>query len=393
MNNQSFLRQALEQSFQKPIMTDYNNIDFIFCHDSSGCFIMGDKSECQFAPCLISGFDVKSYINTAVYDVKHSSALNHEFELFKHYFEENIIIEENTPTMQSLRLWLDLTSVSRQAAQKKRVIATLMPPRFKETISNMEKGYREALKKIRLCEQENLDAVEIALISDFTASYRKACRSFRWGDMLFWTNKSRMRRYLAEAYEIIKEEGTLPAHFELSHTFSGNGHKYFGRYADSYRSDMLSLANKIQKMTHNNSLMELAALFIKTPKLYPAAFQTFCNQRRAPNLHDIVAIKQAAQVMFNEFTKLCYLEGVRKAFEINYLDECPSPQNPPLPSVSPNEEIGKIRNIVEESRLIDYQKTQTGRFYHQALQNYRQAREKIDKILIDYIGIPSNMSA
>ena len=38
---------------------------------------------------------------------------------------------------------------------------------------------------------------------------------------------------------------------------------------------------------------------------------------------------------------------------------------------------------------IDYQKTKTGRFYRDALQKYKDAREQIDKILIDYIGIPN----
>ena len=93
--------------------------------------------------------------------------------------------------------------------------------------------------------------------------------------------------------------------------------------------------------------------------------------------------------MFNEFTKLCYLEGVRKAFEVKFLDTCPAPQNPQLPSVAPDEEIGKIRNIVESCRQIDCKKTKTGRFYFDTIQNYTQARAKIDKILIDYIGIPN----
>ncbi len=390
MSNQEFLQQALEKSFQKPLMTDYNNIDFSFCRDSSGNFIMGDRSACHFAPSLIPITQIKDYINTAQYDVSHSSDINREYKTFCHYFSENIIIPEDSPSIQSMRLWLDLTSVSRQAAQKKRVIATIMPTEFKQTIANMEQGYREALKKIQICEEENLDAVEIALITDFAESYKATMRKFYWTDIIyFFANKKLLRNHLTDAFKIIKTQGKIPPEFELLHTFRGNNHKRFGPYADIYRSHMFSLIGKLQNMAHNASLLELAELYMQHPKQYTEAFNTFRNQRRAPNLSDILAIKKSAQIMFDEFTKLCYLEGVRRAFEINYIDECPFPQNPQLTSVAPNEEIGKIRNIVESSRQIDCRKTKTGCIYHQALENYRKAYAKIDKILIDYVGIPN----
>ena len=387
MNGQTFLQKALEKSFLKPIMTDYNNIDFIFCRDSSGCFVMGDKSDCQFAPCLISRADIKNLINASWYDVRHSLELNKEYETFRHYFEENIIIPENSSTIQSLRLWLDLTSVSRQAAQKKRVIAALMPPTFKETIITMEKEYRAALKKIQLCEQENLDAVEIAQITDFVTSYKKIRRKSHLLDLVFFANKFKMRRYLLSALKIIRQTGTVPPEFELSHTFLGNLTKWGQKYADSYRNDMFELIGKLKIFAQNSSLLDLAEIFLASPQKYKTAFKEFCNQRRAPNLDDILAIKKAAQTMFNEFAKLCYLEGVRKAFEINFLDECPAAQNPQLPSVSPNEEIGKIRNIVESCHQLDCQKTLTGRSYNEALKRYHDSQEQINQILINYIGI------
>lgn len=387
MNGQTFLQKALEKSFLKPIMTDYNNIDFVFCRDSSGCFVMGDKSECKFAPCFISRSEINNFINTANHDVRHSSELNKEYETFRHYFEENIVIPEDSSTIQSLRLWLDLTSVSRQAAQKKRVIAVLMPPTFKETISAMEKGYRSALKKVQLCEQENLDAVEIAQITDFVTSYKKIRRKPHLLDLLFFANKIKMRRHLLSALQIIRQTGTVPPEFELSHTFLGNSTKWGQKYADSYRNDMFLLIGKLKIFAQNSSLLDLAETFLTFPSKYQTAFKEFCNQRRTPNLDDILAIKKAAQTMFNEFAKLCYLEGVRKAFEINYLDECPSPQNPQLSSVAPNEEMGKIRNIVESSKQIDCKKTKTGRFYHDSLLKYQDSLALIDKILTDYIGI------
>lgn len=389
MNGQTFLQKALEQSFQKPMMTDYNNIDFVFCRDSSGNFIMGDKSECHFAPCLISASQIKEYINNSWHDVRHSSALNREYETFRHYFEENIIIPEKSPTIQSMRLWLDLTSVSRQAAQKKRVIAALMPPQFKETLSDMEKGYRSALKKVRICEEENLDAVEIAQINDFTGTYSKTLKSLHWQDICFFKNKFRLRRAVLNALEIIQQNENVMPEFELLHPFLGAKKKWSKAYANRYRSDMLLLIDKLKNLSHNRSLLELAQIYLRNRRQYKQAFRDFCNQRRAPNLDDIVAIKKAAQTMFNEFTKLCYLEGVRKAFEVKFLDTCPAPQNPQLPSVAPDEEIGKIRNIVESCRQIDCKKTKTGRFYFDTIQNYTQARAKIDKILIDYIGIPN----
>ena len=104
----------------------------------------------------------------------------------------------------------------------------------------------------------------------------------------------------------------------------------------------------------------------------------------------LIAIKDAAQTMFNEFAKLCYLEGVRNALETKYLEECPSPQNPPLTTLSPEEEMGKIRNIVEESYHIDYHKTQIGKIYDKALEQYNIAKEQIDKTLINYIGITNS---
>ena len=171
MNNQQILQTAIEKSFFKPLMKNYNNQDFAFCRDSSDCFVFADKSNCKFAPYILSKQQVKDYINSAVYDVKRCSSLNKEFEIFRHYFEENIYIPEDTPSIQSLRLWLNLTSVCRYSAQKKKVIANLMPANFNETISQMETHYREAIKKIEICEQDNLDSVEIALISDFTKSY------------------------------------------------------------------------------------------------------------------------------------------------------------------------------------------------------------------------------
>lgn len=390
MNNQAFLQKALEKSFQKPLMNEYNNIDFVFCRDSSGCFIMGDKSECRFAPCLISATEIREFISAAVYDVRHSASLNREYEEFKHYFEENIIIPEKNPTVQSLRLWLDLTSVSRQAAQKKRVVATLMPPQFKETIAEMEKGYRAALNKIQICEKENLDAVEIARITDFVSSCRKVLRTVHLDDVILFANKFRLRRYLTEALDIIAQSGNIEPDFELSHVFLGNNTRLFGKNADRYRSDMLCLADKIRSMADNSSMLEIARVYLSNPRKYPEAFRNFRNARRAPNLNDILAIKEAAQIMFNEFAGLCYLEGVRKAFEVNYLDECPSPQNPPLPTVSPNEEMGKIRNIVEESRRLDCRGTRTGKLYYEALEKYCNACARIDKILTDYIGIPNS---
>lgn len=387
MSGQTFLQKALEQSFKQPLMTDYNNIDFVFCRDSSGNFIMGDKSECNFAPCLISAAEIKNCINNAYHDIRHSLTLNREYESFRHYFEENIVIPEKTPTIQSLRLWLDLTSVSRQAAQKKRVIAAIMPPQFKETIAEMEKGYRAAIKKVRLCEKENLDAVEIALISDFTTAYNKIMFSFSWRDCLFFGNKKRLHKALLDALDLLQEKKDIPTQFELSHTFLGNKYKWSRNYANKYRSDMLLLVTKLKNLSHNSCLTELARTYLKNRSLYQQNFHNFCNSRKAPNLDDIIAIKKAAQTMFNEFTKLCYLEGVRKAFEVIFLDTCPSPQNPPLPSVSPNEEIGKIRNIVESCRQIDCKKTKTGNFFYHSLENYRNSRKEIDKILTDYIGI------
>lgn len=390
MNNQQLLQTAIEKSFFKPLMKNYNNQDFAFCRDSSDCFIFADKSNCKFAPYILSKQQIKDYINSAVYDVKRCSSLNKEFEIFRNYFEENIYIPEDTPSIQSLRLWLNLTSVCRYAAQKKKVIANLMPVNLNETILEMENNYREAIKKIEVCEKDNLDSVEIALIRDFVELYEEIQKKFHWFDIIYFRNKIRLKKYLREALNFIKADGKIPIDFDISHKFSAYQHRYFRSYREKYRSNMLLLISKIQNMSHSESLLNLVELYLNNKKIFLKEFKDFCNQRKAPNLTDILAIKQSGQTMFNEFAKLCYLEGVRKALEINFLEEISIPQNPKLSSICPNEEIGKIRNIVEESKQVDFAKTKTGNIYLNALNNYKQSKQQIDKILIDYIGIPSS---
>lgn len=390
MNNQLFLQQALEKSFLQPILKNFNNIDFAFCQDSSGNFVIADKSTCQLSPYIIFHHQIKEYIQAAHYDIKHSSSLNKEYKQFKHYFEENIIIPEQTPKVQSLRLWLGLTSVSRQSAQKKCVISTIMPPNFKENLLDLEINYRKSLEKIQVCKEENLNEVEITLVEDFVKTYSQIIKHFHYSDILLFYNKIYLHKYLCIALEQITKFGDISIDFEIKHNFIGHKSRYLKKYSERYRNSMIKLISLIKIMSNNSSLLNLINLFLNNKKEFNQSFKDFCNQRHSPNLDDIIAIKDAAQTMFNEFAKLCYLEGVRNALETKYLEECPSPQNPPLTTLSPEEEMGKIRNIVEESYHIDYHKTQIGKIYDKALEQYNIAKEQIDKTLINYIGITNS---
>ena len=83
------------------------------------------------------------------------------------------------------------------------------------------------------------------------------------------------------------------------------------------------------------------------------------------------------QDLFNKYVFLTYLNGVRFSFENKFLNEYPQKRHPPLPTVSPQDEIKKISKIVEESRKISAESGKLNRIYVQALKDYEDSRQKL----------------
>ena len=72
---------------------------------------------------------------------------------------------------------------------------------------------------------------------------------------------------------------------------------------------------------------------------------------------------------------------MRFAFENKYLNECPEPRQPALPTVAPAEELKKIGRIVEESKKLDSSQSKIHRLYITAVKSYAQTQTSLQNLL------------
>ena len=132
MEDKAFLQHALEQSFLHPLVIESERIkitsDSFYCETLQ----ISDTEFLYAQPYRITAEQIKKYMQniSAVISTRQNKRLYAEYELYKHDLAENIIVPNTYPDIKKIGKQLDLQTVSRQAAQKKKITATLFPPSF-----------------------------------------------------------------------------------------------------------------------------------------------------------------------------------------------------------------------------------------------------------------------
>ncbi|MBP1532313.1 MAG: hypothetical protein ILA52_02300, partial [Alphaproteobacteria bacterium] len=140
MDDKAFLQYALEQSFLKPVINSAYGLAMSDYSKTSANLAFNDMKHKNLTTYFLKISDIKKRIALVAYDVKNSKILHEQYELYKHDVSENIIIPDNTPELKNLQQQYNMVSVNRQSAQKKKVMAAIMPAdydlRVKEAYEN-----------------------------------------------------------------------------------------------------------------------------------------------------------------------------------------------------------------------------------------------------------------
>ena len=380
MNDKTFLRYALEQSFRRP---QNNAADFVALHyeeHNPDGYTFTDKMHTQIVPCYLPCRALHKYIDSVAGDIKRNLRLFEEYNRYKHDLVENIIIPEKLPEVIRARQILDLVTVNRQSAQKKKIAATLIPASFAAKMKEIHRQYREILFKSDEELQKNQTAVDLSVISDFAEAYAATMRKFGICHPLYRRHKKPMQYYLNEAAQILKSHHPLAEDFCRTHEF--NSPKYFGKKAANDCTEALCrLVEYIKHLAHQPQLLTAVQALLADHKKYAEAIEKFKQSHNIEGAERIAAIRHDIQKLFEKYALLCYLDGARFAFENKFLNECPEPRHPPLPTVAPEEELKKVSKIVAESLQIDASAGKIGQLYQSALNEYEHEINKLQQLL------------
>ena len=144
------------------------------------------------------------------------------------------------------------------------------------------------------------------------------------------------------------------------------------------KNNLKQLLFLLQKMSHEPQLLSLAQSLLANPKTYAEMLAKYRSEHKTDNTSAVSAVLHNMQNAFDKHAFLLYLHGVRFAFENKYLKETPIKNNPPLPTVSPQNEIHKITRIVEESHKTAPVSGKVTQLYTQALKDYKEAIQKLN---------------
>ena len=383
MKKSDFLLTSFTKALNKPKTATFK--DYVLCcKNSESGFIFSSREVYDFSPIFIKESVTQSLAQKLVHDKNHNSAFKEELDVFNHYYTENIIVPEDSKEAVEFRQKYKLNSISRQSAQIKCLLATLIPSDFAQKTEKIKQEYSDLIKRIEQCKAENSNAEEIIKILDFSFYYKKIDKKFDFLDLLFPNNKNRLRGRLGDSIQKLINGRTLPADFAdgdcfKKPPFSGKlGEKYRMKYVNA----LLYLSGKILLMRNNQKLLKLALLQVQNSSEFASKLRLFRNANYSPNFHNMLKIKRSAQQFYEKFVKICYLNAVRASFEIFCATENQPSQNPPLPSVAPDKEMKTIALIVEKSFKIKADKGRLSHEYHKAISEY----EKCKNILIQLLN-------
>ena len=379
MQDADFLNQALKQSFLHPIV---HSADGVFMADYTGltgCLRFSDNRFGMLLPCPLPLSDIKKYLNltSRAVNIRHNPRLYEECEVYKHDISENIIIPSTFLQNSRIKEELDLVEVNRQSAQKKKVVATIFPSEFMQKYRTLKDSYSANIKQAEEVLLKNQKAYNLSLISDFAATYKKLINKYNISDFILWLNKKRLRYYLNEAAQLLKSNQIISIDFYEDHSFHGENCPPVRHKAIQCRNNLKQLLFLLQKMGHEPVLLSMAQAVIAHNKNFAQMLSEYRDNNKCENAAAVVNIRHAMQDLFNKYVFLTYLNGVRFSFENKFLNEYPQKRHPPLPTVSPQDEIKKISKIVEDSRKISAESGKLKQIYMQALKDYEDSRQKL----------------
>lgn len=380
MNDKAFLRYALEQSFLRPQNNAAECVDLQYNTKNSNSYMLVDKRHTEIVPYLLPSVSVKKCVKSAAHDISRNARLFAEYERYKHDLAENIIIPENVPEIGRARKVLDLVTVNRQSAQKKKIAATLIPAAFAPKMKEIHRVYGEIWLQSEAELQKNPEAVDLSLIKDFAQTYGTAMRRFGLAHPLYRLNKKRMRYYLNEAAQILKSHHPLADDFCATHCFYEM--KLFGNKVSATCADMLcNMVAQLQRMAHQPQLLTLAQILLADNRKFAKALQDYAAEHKVVDSARVDTIRHSVRKLFKKYALLCYLDSARFAFENKFLNECPEPRHPPLPTVSPTDELRMVSQIVEESYKINIVDGKICKIYNDALAAYEHDLTALQKVL------------
>lgn len=383
MQDCDFLHCALKQAFYHPIVSPKQGLSVVDYSHLTACFRVCDIYHGFLLPYALPLENIKKYSAMCERAVKqrNNPQLYEEYQIYKHYFAENIVVPSGYAQADILREKLDLKEISRQAAQKKKVAATIFSGNFAVQYQKCGEQY---LVYMRQCEEilrQNKSAYNVSLINDFAVSYKRIIKRFNPSDLVLWINKKRFRRYLNEAAQLLKSHQPIEIDFYENHPFLGERHRLTFGAAMQCKNNLKSLLFLLKKMAHDKRLLDMAQTIIAHKESYLQMLNEYRLECKAKNVQAISTIRHCLQDLFNKYALLTYLNGVRLAFEHIYLDECQKANNQALPTVSPQKEIGKIIKIVEESQKTDAESGKIKQLYVQALKDFEESRQKLNSAI------------
>ncbi len=388
MKKTDFLLSSFTKALNKPKTTLFK--DYILCcRNSESGYIFTDRDGCDFSPFLLKNHTLKELSDKFKHDIKHNKQLSSEIDTFNHYFSENIIIPDDFPKANNLRIELGLHSLSRQSAQIKCLLATIIPSDFQQKFDKIAQDYQNLIKKNKQCFNENPKADELIKIMDFSFYYKKITNKFHILDLFYTQNKSILKKRLTEIIETLIDKRSISTDFTDNGIFR-TPLKIFGKqgkiYHAFYNDALLYLSGKLLTMRNNPEALKLALLLVQNNKNFPDELRYFRNSCLSPNFHDLIKIKRSAQNLYEKFALICYLNAIRASLEIFYATDNPLPKNQPLPSVAPQEEMKKIKEICERSQKISIKKGHLAKLYSKALADFQSAQTDLMQAIDDYRG-------
>lgn len=380
MDDKAFLQHALQQSFEQPIINSAEGIVWDKNASSINEYVFVDSKQADVVPYALPTKQIKDYHHAIDADIRHGTVIYTEYDMYKHDLSENIIIPESLPEIAAARQQLDMLHVNRQSAQKKKIVASVIPTKFTIQFKAVRQDYQTTRQKIQDILKAYPYAVHLSVLNDFCVLYTQTVRQCGAMHPLLRANKKYLNYYLNEAAQIMKSHYPLPDDFLETHRFTGEHSLFKKRAAAICAGKFRQLMSLLLKVSDEPAILTMVQALLADRQKYDALLAQYRTEKQITEVEKISAIRKKAQNLFNHYAFLCYLDGVRFAFENKFLDESPQPRHPALPTVSPLNELKMVAKIVSESRNI-IANGKICQIYQQALTDYDQIRQDIEKSL------------
>lgn len=373
MNDKSFIKSAVRQSFNQPLITG-KEIKISRSGAHSG-FVFQSGEGYKLPPTYFSWTDFQKIVRTAERCIMRSPKFFDEYQIFKHLLSENINVPTDNEAARKLQKELKLSALSRSAAQKKKVLSTIISGDFSYNLSHLTPVYKQTVQQLALMEKKYTAATECCQLNEFAVAYRQSLQQFHFSNLMFWFNKKRFLSYLCEAIQILRFQPKLPDDYLETRRFFGETIIPAANLISHCRNRLQYLLAILETMAQKDDLLQNTQALMADPRKYRRLIQQYRNHRAPENFKEINELRQNAKKLFRQYALLTYLDGVRSALEYK-LDETPEPRQPALPTVAPDEEIKKIRKLVIES--VKTQNTgRLSKIYDDALEQFSKTLQSI----------------